>query len=138
MSFLKRKKATEESNDTMPLADNGRKRRECLTIGAAVNYTLGVLFVAIFLCSIIVIATMGVLQADLDNVKGRYYNGTKSVCYLYTGTEDCAKDEVNCTVAATPGAKSVCDGLMSGFGIIAVMSLAFLISLITKAVLNHE
>ena len=130
MNFMKRRKGTED--DSMPLADNGKRRREWCTIGAVFNYSLAILFVGIFLCSIIVIATMGVLQADLAS------SDITSGCYLYTSVSNCSDDDNRSFCIVKPGHKSICDGMMTGFGFIGVMSLTFLISLVTKAILNHE
>lgn len=136
MSFLRKIRRTED-DDTLPLADGSTRKRDWFSIGALFNYSLAVLFVAIIMCVLIIIGTMGVLQANLDNIKNTYkpVNGTAPgrLCYLYTSV-DCPI--TNCTVSLDTN--STCDGLMVGFTFIAIMAMGFLISLVTKAILNHK
>ena len=107
-----------------------QRNKEWCTIGSFVNYSMIILFFAVFLSCIIVIGSLGTLQSDLSKAQG----GNRS-CYMYatfSGDEGDCTDKFN-TVATHP-----CDGSMVAFSFVAAISIAFMISLFIKAFLHHK
>lgn len=118
-----------------------KRDRSFCSLGAIVNYTLALNFLAIFVSSIVVIGTLASLQSDLCG--NDFYHNTSApnvsshVCILYA---ECNNDPNNesgpCIIA--PNGNRACEGTMTLFGLMMALSLAFIVSLIIKAFLRHE
>ena len=131
MKFFKRKQAEDEEQQHLT---NASKPREWCSIGAFVNYSITVIFIAIFLSCIVVIGTIGTIQNDLHQ-HNAFVNNSRS-CYMYATCDNNPNKSLKCLFAPTKN--HACDGTMVAYGFIAVLAIGFFISLIIKAVLNHR
>ena len=141
--------ADEDEVMSAPLVtvDSDKKRRECCSIGAFVNYSIAVVFLATFLACVIVIGTIGTLQSHLSGYSDPRRSGssnpnatniTRHACYLFS---ECSGDPVDIGYGKCyfkPDENSECEGTMVGYALIALVALAFIISTITKAIINQK
>jgi hypothetical protein len=108
-----------------------KKKRECLTIGSVINYSIVIDFTAIFVACLVVVGCIGTIQGDLNSSYKSLFPNSTHVCYMFA-TTSADKHQPN-LITTNP-----CDGAMVGFSFIALMSIAFITSLIIKACLNHD
>ena len=132
MNFLNRKTLEDEE----PLSDS--KKRHWCSVGAAINYSLAVHYLAIFITCLFVVGTVGTIQKDLKDEYDDPFNITGPFCYMYS---DCDGDinvdnQTNCSFL--PDTVSKCDATLVCHSFIAVMALAFAISMIIKGFINQE
>ena len=128
MKFFRKKGADQEEGEQ--LTGRGGSGIARFTIGAALNLLISLDFLALMLTSVVVIGTVGTVQHDLASDKN--YNNQSTVCYFFSSCSN-----PSCS-GFTPGASHACDASMVGFAFVVVLALAFIISLIVKAVLHHE
>ena len=129
MSFLRKR---EDSNPEEQEHLTGNARIARFSIGSALNLIISVDFLAIFIASLVVIGTVGTTQMNLGGVA----NATSS-CYLYSHCAKVTNVTGDCP-GFNPGSSLVCNTAMVGFAFIGAMGLAFVISLVIKAVLHQE
>ena len=125
----------ERDGDTEGLVTN--KRRSLCTLGAAVNYTISLLFLAILFCGAVIIGTLGTLQSDLhdSDYSESAQNTSSPLCILFFAC-DPVNDSVPCILR--PDENRVCGGTMALFGLMGALALIFVVSLFVKAILRHE
>ena len=126
MNFLNRKTPEDEK----PLS--GSKKKHWCSVGAAINYSLAVDYLAIFVTCLVVVGTVGTIQKDIKD--GYPDNKTGPFCYMYSSCEGDNKT----TCKFLPNTGSECDATLVCYSFIGIMALAFAISMIIKALLNQE
>lgn len=131
MKFLKRKQTKDEEQQR--LTDTSKSREWC-SIGAFVNYSITLIFIAIFLSCIVVVGTIGTIQNDLHQ-ETAFVNNSRS-CYMYATCNTNPNTSLKCLFAPTKS--HPCDGAMVLYSFIALVAIGFFISLIVKAVLNQK
>ena len=131
MKFFKRKQAEDEEQQRLT---ETLKSREWCSIGAFVNYSISTIFIAIFLCCLIVVGTIGTIQNDLHG-QPVFVNSSRS-CYMYATCDKNPNISLKCLF--TPTKSHPCDGAMVLYSFIAILAIGFFISLIVKAVFNHK
>ena len=117
-------------------AIEGSGRRCRFTIGAIINYSIAVDFVAIFIACLIVIGCIGTIQTDLSRTFNNNNTEQGHICYMFATCP--AASDPNSPCVFQPSASHPCDGSMVGYSFIAILSIAFVISLVVKAILKHK
>ena len=138
----------EEKDSTIPLTGSEKKYqlRECCSIGAMANYSIFVVFLAVFITCLIVVGSVGRLQANLEGYRdpvpdySNVSNPSYHACYMFSSCKGSPVPNIthqgHCNFK--PDTSSECAGSMVGFSFIALAALAFLISSLVKAVINQE
>ena len=132
MNFLNRKTPEDEE----PLS--GSKKKHWCSIGAAINYSLAVDYLAIFLTCLVVVGAVGTIQKDIKDGYNDPLNKTGHFCYLYSSCNKDIKVDENTTCRFLPSTASECDATLVCYSFIGIMALAFAISMIIKAFINQE
>ena len=97
-----------------------------------INYIFAIGFLAIFICCMIVIATIGSLQWDITT---NFVNNTVLFdCYYFA---DCHGNNVPCDFQLNPSDNS-CGAAWGIYSILAIVSLGFIIASIAKPVLHKK
>ena len=132
MNFLNRKIPEDEE----PLS--GSKKRHWCSVGAAINYSLAVDYLVIFLTCLIVVGAVGTIQKDLKDEYDDPLNKTGHFCYMYSSCNKHIKVDENTTCRFLPNTASECEATLVCYSFIAFMALGFAISMIITAFINQE
>lgn len=130
----------DDNGGSTPLHLTGteKKKKVWCSIGSVLNYTIGLIFLAIFVTCLIVIGSIGTIQSNLTDYKDPSNNTNDSgrACYMFS---KCNGEPLDNTSKCyfKPDRNSECDGTMVGYALIAFVSLAFFLLAIFKAVINH-
>lgn len=113
--------------------DTSSKKRNLFSFGAIINYSIAANFIAAFITCVIVIGCIGTIQSDLS---GNFNSNQTHLCFMFASCGPNKPGQNNCDFQ--PSTSHPCDGTMVGYAFVALMSAAFVISLLVKAFLGHE